>query len=91
MSTEKTEIADDGVWDAKLVRGKTYVFKGATFRAGESRKVSTATKEYLEENAYDDVAVSTGNGDEMEIDRRGKFEFTKPGAAPVAATRARKR
>ncbi|AHC30440.1 hypothetical protein CC53_gp023 [Rhizobium phage vB_RleS_L338C] len=76
-------------YEAFLIRGTTYMYKGVTFRRGVAQRVRPETKEYLEEHAFDDVSV--GEGDDMEIERRGKFEFKVPGAPVVPAARTRKR
>ncbi|QIG76084.1 hypothetical protein EVC24_063 [Rhizobium phage RHph_I4] len=75
-------------FNATLIRGSTYMYKGVTFRRGEPLKVTPATKAYLEENAFEDVMV--GEGEDMEVERRPKFDFTVPGA-PAKAPRTRNR
>lgn len=89
MADEKNTATEVVVFEAELVRGSTYMYKGASFKKGVPRKVTKETKEYLEANAYDDVMV--GEGDDMELERRGKFEFRVPGAAPATRTRSRSR
>jgi hypothetical protein len=87
--TANASAPDAGYFLATLVRGVTYTFKGATFRKGEPRKVSEATKDYLINNAFEDVSV--GEGADMEIERRAKFEFRDPNTPAPAVTRKRAR
>ena len=83
-----SEVSENGIYIATLVRGQTYTYKGATFRKGEGRKVTEATKNYFEENAFEDVSV--GSGDDIVVERRAKFEF-RPDGAPEPTPAARKR
>lgn len=84
---KKAEASAPEVFEAHLVRGKSYTVKGRTYTNEKHTLVNAETKKYLEARAYDDVSV--GDGDEIEIERRGKFEFRIPGQAAPARKRSR--
>lgn len=84
---KKAEASAPEVFEAHLVRGKSYTVKGRTFTSEKPVIVDVATKKYLEERAFDDVTV--GEGEDAEIERRSKFEFRVPGQSAPARKRSR--
>lgn len=66
-------VADS--FEATLVRGSSYTLRGKIFRKGEPVTVTAPVKEYLEQNAYEEIR--TGSGDDEEIERKPKFKFAR--------------
>lgn len=71
------------MYNATLVRGKTYYLKNQEFKRNEPQKVDEATKLYLAEHAFDMVSV------EGKPEPRYKFKFDE--IAPAEPARQRRR
>lgn len=77
MSTENTEVVkEDAVYEATLIRGKSYTLRGARFDKDTPKKVAQSVKDYLEANAYEEVSNGL-EGEDEEMDRKPKFKFSR--------------
>lgn len=78
MSTNETAPAAkaDPVYEATLIRGKTYTLRGVRFERDKPVKVSEKVKAYLEENAYEEITNGL-SGEDEETERKPKFKFSR--------------